>query len=209
LAMVTEKEFDLIFMDMQMPVMDGLQATVKIRELAIATPIIALTANAYNSDKQLCLDAGMNDYATKPLKREALYQLVHQYYTSGERIKISRILLVDAEDNYLRSLEKELHSNFAHLNLHSAKSGVETCTMIGSFQPHIIILDLILPDMNGLAVMEYLAKSDTYKNIEVIILTSSKVSEDLSQQAASFKHCRVITQKDDFQELVKALNSVI
>ena len=66
--------FHIVLMDMQMPVMGGLEATVKIRALpGIPQPrIIALTANAMESDKQKCLDAGMNDYMSKPMRMEVL-----------------------------------------------------------------------------------------------------------------------------------------
>ncbi len=70
--------FDIIFMDMQMPVLDGPQATLKIREFSAFkhTPIIALTANVLSADKQRCFDAGMDDYIAKPLEYDALRSIL-------------------------------------------------------------------------------------------------------------------------------------
>ncbi|MEJ2893405.1 ATP-binding protein [Pseudoalteromonas sp. B5MOD-1] len=70
--------FDIIFMDMQMPVLDGPQAAVKIREFSAFkhTPIIALTANVLSADKQRCFDAGMDDYIAKPLEYDALRSIL-------------------------------------------------------------------------------------------------------------------------------------
>ncbi len=75
-----EKSFDLIFMDMQMPVMDGLEATRLLRERKKDYPIIvAMTANVFDEDKQNCFDAGMNDFIAKPVKKNILLEAILRY----------------------------------------------------------------------------------------------------------------------------------
>lgn len=76
------EQFDLILMDCQMPVMDGFQTTQAIRkDLALAhTPIIALTANATKEDRQRCLDAGMDDYLSKPTKVSMLNDMLNTWH---------------------------------------------------------------------------------------------------------------------------------
>ena len=88
--------YDLIFMDIQMPEMDGLEATAVIREFeashhrqpfgeknsrisAAGVPIIAMTAHAMQGDREKCLASGMNDYISKPIKREAVFTIIKQY----------------------------------------------------------------------------------------------------------------------------------
>ena len=62
------KHYDVVLMDMNMPIMNGIEATLQIRKSAIVQPtIIALTANAFESDKRIAINAGMDDFLTKPI----------------------------------------------------------------------------------------------------------------------------------------------
>ena len=75
--------FDVILMDMQMPIMDGLTATQRIRAfetyLGGHIPIIAMTANAMQGDRELCIEAGMDDYLSKPINASFLFEKLAQY----------------------------------------------------------------------------------------------------------------------------------
>jgi len=81
LNMCNYKKFDLIFMDCQMPVMDGFQATRQIRRSPLnqSTPIIALTGLDSENERQACLQAGMNDFITKPFTQEQLQNAIIQW----------------------------------------------------------------------------------------------------------------------------------
>ena len=79
IAMAGQKSYSLILMDMQMPVVDGLEATQELRRMPgyERTPIVAMTANAFEADREACLLAGMDQFVTKPVNPDALFQLLY------------------------------------------------------------------------------------------------------------------------------------
>ncbi|MCY7334456.1 MAG: response regulator, partial [Pseudanabaena sp. CAN_BIN31] len=84
LNMLSSQDYDLIFMDMQMPVMDGITATKAIRQDAMLQPqpkIVAMTGNVMSEDVQSCLDVGMNDYISKPVQIDELVRILTQFQT--------------------------------------------------------------------------------------------------------------------------------
>jgi len=94
---VEERKFDIILMDVSMPLMDGLEATQRIRQgrsLNHATPIIAMTANAFAEDRERCLNAGMDDFMSKPIDIRKLRSIVehwlHQKVVTSEAISIDK-----------------------------------------------------------------------------------------------------------------------
>ena len=90
---VKTTDYALVMMDVQMPVMDGLEATRQIRKLPgkSALPILAMTANAFEEDRRLCMEAGMSDYFSKPVEPEKLYSvLLYWMRKSGHVIESAK-----------------------------------------------------------------------------------------------------------------------
>jgi len=77
--MANEGGIDLILMDIKMPIMDGLQATAKIKEQHPELPVVALTANAFDSDRHLALKAGCDDFLSKPVSAEKCLAMIAKY----------------------------------------------------------------------------------------------------------------------------------
>jgi osomolarity two-component system sensor histidine kinase SLN1 len=81
--------FDLIFMDIQMPNLDGIQSTRLIREIGYSAPIVALSAFAEESNIKDCMDCGMDMFMSKPIRRPVLKQVLHKFATIPEESETS------------------------------------------------------------------------------------------------------------------------
>ncbi len=88
-AALKRARYDIVFMDMRMPGMDGPAATRLIRGAGDRTPIVALTANAFAEDRRVCLEAGMDDHLIKPLEPEALRASLCRWTTGDFRAKVA------------------------------------------------------------------------------------------------------------------------
>jgi len=91
--MCSSGRFDLVLMDIHMPVLDGFEATTRIREMdrskGIHTPLVALTANAMTGDRERCLRAGMDGYMAKPVSREVLLETIAQFTNNSQAMLYS------------------------------------------------------------------------------------------------------------------------
>ncbi len=104
LDMVSRERFGMVFMDVRMPVMDGLEATRRLREREKKeglshTPIVAMTANAMEGDRETCLAAGMDDYLSKPLRKDLL-EVVVSRWNQGESspVEMERLAEIFGDD---------------------------------------------------------------------------------------------------------------
>ncbi len=85
----TEERYDLVLMDIQMPVLDGIETTKRIRKLPsfAELPIVAMTAHAFDEERNRCLQAGMNEHISKPIIPEKLYALIHSILNVKQRVE--------------------------------------------------------------------------------------------------------------------------
>ena len=77
--LVEKNTYDMVLMDIKMPIMDGLEATKAIKEIRPEIPIVALTANAFDSDRQLAMKAGCIDFLSKPVSSDLCIKTIRKY----------------------------------------------------------------------------------------------------------------------------------
>ncbi|WP_443936834.1 PAS domain S-box protein [Pedobacter sp. MW01-1-1] len=102
IEMLEREDFDLVLMDIQMPVMDGYLATKVIREKDEKIPVIALTASAIQGERERCLNAGMNDYISKPINETEFLKVIHKW------LLLTEVTVVKEEDMGIEN-ERDLY----------------------------------------------------------------------------------------------------
>ena len=106
-----QQEIDLIFMDVQMPEMNGHDAAIKIREIEREigghVPIVALTASAFNGEKEMCIQSGMDDYITKPVVSEVIQGILNKWLYTEEKESTGNTEFPESEkENYQIHFDK-------------------------------------------------------------------------------------------------------
>ena len=197
---VRVNSFDLVLMDIQMPVLDGYEATRQIRAFNPDIPIIALTAAALVEDRSKALQAGMNDHLGKPFSGQQLYKHLRNWLTTGpaepknllqskhqpEAEVLSPIvpsvtqkrtvLIVDDMAANIRVLANLLKDEYI---IQVANSGQKALDIVHSDNaPDLILLDIMMPEMDGYDVCRELKGTPATNQIPVIFVTAmDEVSE--------------------------------
>jgi signal transduction histidine kinase/DNA-binding response OmpR family regulator len=219
IRMFEKKEYELILMDIRMPVMDGLEATERIRQIERTNTqrktsyIVAFTAYAVEGDKERFLEAGMDDYIAKPFQPDELVRVITKYAGKREfrRQKSLKILL--AEDNKInQKVAMKTLESFGH-NVDLAENGKLVLEKFKSGIYDIILMDVEMPELDGIEATQMIRKmeresileGDPNKRIKIVALTASTTKEDRERCIASGMD-DYISKPFRQSELARALN---
>ena len=145
-TMAGQTLYDLIIMDLMMPVMDGFQATEEIRAREVTpnrVPIVALTAHATEGFHDRCLDAGMDDYVSKPFKKDRFLAVVDQWVDRRPLVLVAD----DAPEN--RLIVKRFLMLGGDYRLMFANNGREALDTFERQDVSLVLLDMEMPVLNG------------------------------------------------------------
>jgi len=169
----------LIFMDQRMPVMDGSEATRAIRaaESGERTPIIALTASAFEHERETILLNGADEFVVKPFAEETIFDVIARhvgvrFVYEGERAPASgnRVLLID-DDEITRIVAREVLTQLG-LEVTEADSGTAALELLDRSHFDVVLLDLEMPGLDGRATMRAIRSRESLRDLPVIAMTS-------------------------------------
>ncbi|MDY6919240.1 MAG: response regulator [Pseudomonadota bacterium] len=150
LAAQNSQPFDLILMDVQMPRMNGLDATRSLRAAGLQQPIIALTAATMRGERERCLDAGCNDHLSKPITESSLIHCICYQLESrleDQDTTSPRVLLIE-DDADARAITALLIENLGW-QVDQAETGAQAEETYQRVRPQLVLMDMSLPDCRG------------------------------------------------------------
>lgn len=209
LVMAREHMPDLILLDLQMPVMGGFAV---IKELRVSPAlrhlkVIAVTSFAMKGDREKALDAGFDEYVTKPIDTRKFAEIVKSFLPDESVApKKPVILCVDDTPANLKLLENILVPR--GYEVVSAANGSDALLKVKSLTIDLILLDLMMPEMDGLQVSRKIKENKKSRNIPIIILTAytgaESYIESLNAEVFAYLHKPFKTE-----ELVKIVRAAL
>jgi len=206
IKLAREGKPDLILMDMIMPGMHGLEATIKLKEnpATMDIPIMALTIMSSPKFVSECYRAGIIGYIKKPYDPKVLLESVERIVGKPER-KVSRVMMISGSSRLATMVEMRLvRQGYQVDTFPGAKSALD---LLGEVKPDAIFLDASLPEKHLGMVFEELKKSETTKDLPVILFSPQGRKDSLESAAARWGAKGYLTSASDLTEVLNNIKA--
>ena len=210
-------KYDLIFIDHMMPDMDGIETlkAIRISEKNFGTPAIALTANAVSGAREMYLEAGFNDYLSKPVDGSKLEKLMagllpkEKLLTPEDKAATatqerSKVLVVDDDESVCALIESVLGNSYDIGVIHT---GAEAENAAEQMMPDLVLLDIHLGDANGFDIMRAFKDNEQIADIPVLLVTGDNdtVTEENGFKVGASDYIRKPFVPDVLKQRVKRI----
>lgn len=192
-------KYDIVFMDIDMPIMNGLEATKRIKKINRNLPVIALTAFISPDVRDKCEEIGFTDYLIKPYDLKKIIKVISNIdFTFGKNINI---FVVENDDNVRKNFVNMLKSN-GYNNIHCAINGKDALAKINP-KFEIIFIDIFMPEMDGIELIKEIRKID---NETPIIAISIDSSEDMKNKCIQSGFTKYIPKPFMANDIIKIID---
>ena len=189
LKFLTTTPCDLVFMDCQMPEMDGYEATRMIRDpdsgvIDSNIPIVAMTAGTMAEDKKRCIDCGMNDYIAKPVDIDCLWETLKKWVVSRPAGSSQPFYVLVVEDNSINLRITASICKRMKWVPDAAVNGLQAIEMLSEKEYDLVLMDCQMPEMDGYEATRVIRDetSDVRQHDILIIAVTANVSEENRQK---------------------------
>lgn len=198
-------DFDIILMDIQMPIMNGYEVTKKIRQEGKTLPIVALTAHAMKEERMRALNFGFSGFLPKPINTNELIQTIKKL-TTPELVSNNKEVAIVEDDPDLRDLLEAILRN-QKFNVHFMETGEELIDYLkGHETPELILVDLFLPKMSGSDLIPILNNRTDREKFKVVIASGS---DDISGKVKNLKADGYLKKPYNSRSIVDSINAFL
>lgn len=201
-----DQQPSIIVLDIMMPRLDGWAVLSKLKE-DDAVKHIPVVMLSMIDNESLGFALGANDYLTKPVDRDKFVAVLRQYHLRNPQNTINHILIVEddlaTQDLFRRTAEKE------GWQAHTAENGVVGLNRLAQQKPDLILLDLMMPEMDGFQFVREMRQNELWQDIPIIVVTAKTLEESERQQLQG--HVKQIVAKGEYtpKQLLKEIQTIL
>lgn len=198
----------VVLLDIMMPYFDGIETLKEIRadKKLKDIPVMMLTASTEKTNIRQAMELGVKDYIRKPFLPAELIERVGKKLVMKSDSAVSKILIIDDDENNLKSLKKILENHFPHEVL-TANSGINGMEVLRSTEVNLVVANTAMRFINGFRILEFMRREEKTKNVPAFLVAPASDLDTLAKIRLSDAKGFLTTPFED-ESIVKTLTEV-